>query len=40
MPNEQVKFRSYNSEEHTGKVTKLQDIAVLDKVFFRFYYKK
>ncbi|OOF80488.1 transcriptional regulator [Rodentibacter ratti] len=34
MPNEQVKIRSYNSEEHPDEVADLQDITVLGKVFW------
>ena len=33
MPNEQVKIRSYNSDEHPDEITELQDISVLGKVF-------
>lgn len=34
MPNEQVKIRSYNSEEHPDEIAELQDISVLGKVFW------
>ncbi|OOF43458.1 transcriptional regulator [Rodentibacter trehalosifermentans] len=34
MPNDQVKIRSYNSEEHHDEVANLQDITVLGKVFW------
>jgi len=34
MPNEQVKIRSYNSDEHPDEIAELQDISVLGKVFW------
>ena len=34
MPNEQVKIRSYNSEEHPDEIADLQDISVIGKVFW------
>lgn len=34
MPNEQVKIRSYNSEEHPDEIADLKDISVLGKVFW------
>lgn len=34
MPNEQVKIRSYNSEEHPDETADLKDISVLGKVFW------
>ena len=34
MPNEQVKIRSYNSEEHPDEITDMQDISVIGKVFW------
>ncbi|EFA29286.1 prophage LambdaSo, transcriptional regulator, Cro/CI family [Haemophilus influenzae HK1212] len=34
MPNEQVKIRSYNTEEHPDEIAELQDISVLGKVFW------
>lgn len=34
MPNEQVKIRSYNSEEHQDEIADLKDISVLGKVFW------
>lgn len=34
MPNNQVKIRSYNSEEHPDEVANLEDITVLGKVFW------
>ncbi|SPX40885.1 transcriptional regulator [Haemophilus influenzae] len=42
MPNEQVKIRSYNTEEHPDEIAELQDISVLGKVFlvFSIIYRK
>ena len=34
MPNEQVKIRSYNSEEHPDEIADMQDISVIGKVFW------
>ena len=34
MPNEQVKIRSYNSDEPPDEIAELQDISVLGKVFW------
>lgn len=34
MPNEQVKIRSYNSEEHPDEIANMQDISVIGKVFW------
>ena len=34
MPNEQVKIRSYNSDEHPDEIAEIQDISVLGKVFW------
>lgn len=34
MPNEQVKIRSYNSDEHPDEIAELKDISVLGKVFW------
>lgn len=34
MPNEQVKICNYNSEEHPGETSELQDISVLGKIFW------
>ena len=34
MPNEQVKIRSYNSDEHPDEIAELQDISVLGNVFW------
>lgn len=34
MPNNQVKIRSYNTEEHPDEIANLEDITVLGKVFW------